>query len=289
MSLRVGYYNTKKSWVFTVIFLLLIMPLNVSADRSDATETTKIIDAEDHDTEGIYSSNGKVVEVWIEEIEGLNGSSAHSIDIYIVTFDGLMDHFCGENMFAEDDFTALYTKESLSPSSLPFHFTYNVISDDSLYLLIDNCDNQKDTDYAGNQDTIKVTFAIDDETDELGEAIGDAAAGVGIMMLLGVGVCCVLPFIILIVVILKKKKPDVVTIQSQPPMMQQQQPPMMQQQQPPMMQQQQPPMMQQQQPPMAAPAANPEAMAYYQGLIGQGHDAASAQSYTQQHFPGFQL
>ncbi len=42
-------------------------------------------------------------------------------------------------------------------------------------------------------------------------------------------------------------------------------------------------------PAMAAPAANPEAMAYYQGLLTQGHDPASAQSYTQQHFPGFQL
>ena len=42
-------------------------------------------------------------------------------------------------------------------------------------------------------------------------------------------------------------------------------------------------------PAMGAPAANPEAMAYYQGLLTQGHDPASAQSYTQQHFPGFQL
>ncbi len=41
--------------------------------------------------------------------------------------------------------------------------------------------------------------------------------------------------------------------------------------------------------PAPAPAANPEAMAYYQGLLTQGHDPASAQSYTQQHFPGFQL
>ena len=146
-------------------------------------------------------------------------------------------------------------------------------------MIIDNCDNQRTTDYKVDVSTIKVTFAIDDETDELGEAIGEAAAGIGIMMLLGVGVCCVLPFIILIVVILKKKKPDVITIQSQQPMTQQQQPPMSA------------PAMGAPAPAMGAPApaANPEAMAYYQGLLTQGHDPASAQSYTQQHFPGFQL
>jgi hypothetical protein len=272
MSLSVGYHNTKKSWIITVVLLLLIMPLNVSADRSDATESTVIIDTEDSEVEGIYTNNGEVVEVWIEKVEGLNGSSAHPIDIYIATSDQWWDHGCGleGNQFAEE-FTPVYVKEHLQVSELPFHFTYNVESDDTLYLLIDNCDNQRTTDYNVDLTTIKVTYAIDDETDELGEAIGDAAAGFGIMMLLGIGMCCVLPFIILIVVILKKKKPDVITMQSQPPMMQQQQPPMMQQQQPP----------------MGAPAANPEAMAYYQGLIGQGHDAASAQSYTQQHFPGF--
>lgn len=205
-----------RNFIFIVIGIMLLTPLIVSADRSDATETTVIIDTEDSDVEGIYSSNGKVVEVWIEAIEGMNGSSAHPIDIYIVTSDGMFDHFCGENMFAEDDFTTLYTKESLSPSSLPFHFTYNVISDDSLYLLIDNCDNQKDSDYTENQDTIIVTFAIDDETDELADDIGDVAAGLGIMMLLGIGACCVLPFSVLIFVIVREKKPEIVTIQTQP-------------------------------------------------------------------------
>ena len=235
MSLSVGHHNTKKSWILIVILLLLIMPLNVSADRSDATESTVIIDTDDSDVESIYTQNGKVVEVWIEKLEGLNGSSAHPIDIYIATSDQWFDHMCGGegNMFAEE-FTPVYVKENLQVSELPFHFTYNVESDDSLYLLIDNCDNQRTTDYAVDISTIKVTYAIDDETDELGEAIGDTVAGIGIMMLLGVGVCCVLPFVILIVVILKKKKPDVVTIQSQQPMMQQQQPPMQQQQhQPP--------------------------------------------------------
>ena len=54
---------------------------------------------------------------------------------------------------------------------MPFHFTYQVESDDSLYVLIDNCDNQKDTDYNAIQTTVKVTIAIDDETDEVGEGM----------------------------------------------------------------------------------------------------------------------
>jgi hypothetical protein len=29
-------------------------------------------------------------------------------------------------------------------------------------------------------------------------------------------------------------------------------------------------------------------MNYYNGLIGQGHSAEAAASYTNQHFPGFQ-
>lgn len=204
------------------------MPFVVSADRSDATETTVIVDFEDYESESIYTNNGKIVEVWIEEISGLNGTSAHPIDVYIVTWDGLLDHYCGSNSFAEEDFTALYTKENLAVSELPFHFTYTVESDDSLYLIIDNCDNQKDSDYTADQNTVKVTLAIDDESDELGEALGDAAAGLGIMLIAGIAICCVLPFSILIFVIVRKKKPEVVYQQAAPQMMTQQMAPVAQ-------------------------------------------------------------
>jgi hypothetical protein len=211
--------------VLIVVFLLLT-PFIVSADRNDASETTVIIDTDDYDTENIYTSNGKIVEVWVEGIEGIDGSTAHPIDIYIVTTDQMFDHFCGGegNQFAEE-FTPLYQKEGLTTSDLPFHFTYTVESDDSLYLMIDNCDNQRTSDYKDDINTIKVTFAIDDETDELADDLGDAAAGLGIMMLLGIGACCVLPFSILIFVIVRKKKPATVQVLSQPmiqqPMIQQ--------------------------------------------------------------------
>ena len=66
--------NTHKK-ITILILLALLMPLSVSADRSKATEETRIIDSEDSETEGFYTSNGKIVEVWIEKIEGMNGSS----------------------------------------------------------------------------------------------------------------------------------------------------------------------------------------------------------------------
>jgi len=221
---------SKKNMIILLVTIILLMPIAVSADRSKATESTAIVDTEDYEIEGFYTSNGKVVEVWIEGIEGMNGSSAHPIDVYVVTSDGMWDHSCSG--WGDDDFTALYTKENLNPSALPFHFTYDVISDDSLYLLIDNCDNQKDTDYKDNMEAVKVTFAINDESDELAEDLGDAAAGLGMMMIGGIVVCCVLPFGILIFVIVRKKKPEVVHIQAAPQVVHQPAP--MQQPTPPM-------------------------------------------------------
>jgi hypothetical protein len=39
----------------------------------------------------------------------------------------------------------------------------------------------------------------------------------------------------------------------------------------------------------AAPVAAPNpAQEYYNGLVAQGYDAATATQYTQQHYPGFQ-
>jgi hypothetical protein len=217
MATYLSQNKPNRKLILVVISLMLLTPIIVSADRNDANETTTIIDTDDYETESIYTSNGKIVEVWIEGIEGVSGSTAHPIDIYIITTSQLFDHFCGGegNQFA-DEFNPLYQKEGLTTSDLPFHFTYTVESDDSLYLMLDNCDNQRTSDYKDDVNTVKVTFAIDDETDELAEDIGDAAAGLGIMMLLGIGACCVLPFSILIFVIVRKKKPAEVIIQTQP-------------------------------------------------------------------------
>ena len=40
--------------------------------------------------------------------------------------------------------------------------------------------------------------------------------------------------------------------------------------------------------PAPAPVVDPAALSYYQGLLAQGYDPASAQMYTQQYYPGFQ-
>jgi len=40
--------------------------------------------------------------------------------------------------------------------------------------------------------------------------------------------------------------------------------------------------------PIATPAADPAAMGYYNNLIAEGHDPATAATYTEQYYPGFQ-
>jgi len=40
--------------------------------------------------------------------------------------------------------------------------------------------------------------------------------------------------------------------------------------------------------PIATPAADPAAMGYYNNLIAEGHDPATAASHTEQYYPGFQ-
>lgn len=202
---------------------IILFSIAASADRSNATEETIIIDTDDAEIEGIYSENGKEVLVWIEAIEGVSGTSAHSIDVYIGTSDQWFDHFCGGegNQFAED-FTPLYSKENLAISELPFSFSYTVTSDDTLYLILDNCDNQRRTDYSADTSSVQVSFAIDDESDELAEDIGNAVAGFGIMMILGGLVCCGGPLVIVILMLRKKKETVVVQqvpMQTQQPVM----------------------------------------------------------------------
>ena len=113
-----------KFLVFTLVSMTLLSSV-ASADRSDASESTIILDSEGYEGEYLLTENGKDVQVWIESMEGVNGSSNHPIDVYIATSDEYFDHFCGGegNMFAEE-FTPVYSKESLMPSELPFTFTY---------------------------------------------------------------------------------------------------------------------------------------------------------------------
>jgi hypothetical protein len=197
-----------------------------SADRSDASESTIILDSEGYEGEYLWTENGKDVQVWIESMEGVNGSSNHPIDVYIATSDEYFDHFCGGegNMFA-DEFTPVYSKESLMPSELPFTFTYTITSDDTYYLILDNCDNQLTTDYKDDESSLTLTFAVDDESDELADAIGDAAAGLGIVMIGGIAICCGGPFLIIVLLLVRKNKTQVVHVpqNTQPMNMQPQQ------------------------------------------------------------------
>ena len=217
----------KKTAISVLLASILLLSFPASADRSDATELTVIIDTDDVVIEGIYSENGKEVLVWIEAIEGVSGTSAHSIDVYIGTSDQWFDHFCGGegNPFAEE-FTPLYSKENLAISELPFSFSYTVTSDDTIYLILDNCDNQRTTDYAADTSSVQITFAIDDESDELAE-------GIGITLILGVLLCCGGPVVVVVVFLMLRKKKETVVVQQVP--MQTQQPVMAPMGAPPMM------------------------------------------------------
>ena len=221
-----------KTGIAILITSIMLFSITASADRNDATESTVIIDTDDAEIEGIYTENGKEVLVWIEAIEGVSGTNPHSIDVYIGTSDQWLDHFCGGegNQFAEE-FTPLYSKENLAVSELPFSFSYTVTSDDTLYLILDNCDNQRTTDYSADTSSVQVTFAIDDESDELAEDVGNAIAGFGIMMILGGLLCCGGPVVVVFLMVRRKK--ETVVVQQVP--MQSPQPAMAPMGAPPMM------------------------------------------------------
>ena len=206
--------------IATAILVFLSIFQGVSADRSDATEHNRIIDEEDYEVHWLLTEMGEPVEIWIDSISGVNGSEAHSIDLYLTTDDEYWDHFCGGegNPFAEE-FSPLYVKEKLQISELPFHFTYTPTSDDGLWFFLDNCNNQRDSDWgseAGESvDSVQVVYAIDDQTDELAE---DIATGILAICGGGVVVFCGVPIllVILIVILLRRRKKEVIVIQ-QPP------------------------------------------------------------------------
>ena len=64
-------------------------------------------------------------------------------------------------MFAEE-FEPLYSLEKLEVSDLPFHFTFTPTSDDGLWFFVDNCDNQRTTDWGSESgesvDSIQVQY-----------------------------------------------------------------------------------------------------------------------------------
>ena len=198
--------------VFTLVAMTLFTSV-ASADRSDASESTVILDSEGSDIEILMTENGKDVQVWIDSLSGMDGNSSHPIDIYIATSDEYWDHFCGgeDNMFA-DEFNPVYSKESLAPSELPFSFTYTIASDDTYYLILDNCDNQITTDYKDDQSQLTVVYAVDDESDEFADAVGDVAAGLGIVMIGGIAICCGGPFLIIVLLLVRRNKTQIVHV-----------------------------------------------------------------------------
>ena len=251
----------------------------VTAGRSDAYEKTITLEEDEEDIEYLLTENGKKVEVWIDSIDSHNGSTPHPIDVYIASSDEYWDHFCGGegNQFA-DDFSPVYVKEGLVVSDVPYHFEWTPDDDESYYLIFDNCDNQRTTDYKDDVTAIKITFAVDDQSDEVGDAIVGFLGGSLILMCL-VPTCCGIVIVLLLIKLVFKKQPQTVVVApggmgGQVPMIGQQVPAS-------------PGMVGQAVSPAPIGQPNPAAD-YYAGLLNQGYDPATAQSYTTQHYPGFQ-
>jgi len=206
-------FREKRSLTFaTVAVVFLFLLQSVSADRSDATEETILIDTDDADVTYLLTEQGTTVKIWIDEIDGVDGADGHAIDVYIATWDQWWDHFCGGegNQFAED-FTPAYVQEDVEVvSGQPLYIEWTAQTDDDYYLLFDNCDNQRTTDYKDDVSSIIITYAVDDLSDEIGEGI---LAFLGGSML----VCCGLPLLltVLIIILLFRRKKEVIVIQQQ--------------------------------------------------------------------------
>jgi hypothetical protein len=201
--------STNRVLVFLVFFLLMCTTVvSAEEDKSNAVQTETIIDSDDYETDYLTTSADVVVKIWIDDIQGINGSDAHPIDLYIVNFDQSIDHGCygDNNMFAED-FTPLQAHEGISAGT---YIEWTPPTEDSFRIIIDNCDNQRTTDYNSNIDSIIITYSVDDYSDELAAEIADAAAGIlgglGVITLVGAFFCCGVPFLIIVVLLMRKNK-----------------------------------------------------------------------------------
>ena len=99
-----------------------------------------------------YTERGDVMNIWIKDIYYQDGTTGHPIDIYVGISQDYYDHSC--SAYTSDTFNPPFVKENLNPYDLPFNFTFEITTDDTYYFIIDNCDNQRDSDY--NEDTSKI-------------------------------------------------------------------------------------------------------------------------------------
>ena len=184
----------------------------VSADRTDATERTILIDTDEESVEYLSTEIGIPVEIWIDSIDGANNDLGHPIDVYIATWDQRWDHFCGGegNQFAEE-FTPVYFEENLDlTSGNTWYLEWTPQTDDNYMIIFDNCDNQRTSDYKADVSSVIVTFAVDDQSDEGAE---------GILAFLGGSIlcCCGIPLLLavmaLFLLFMLTRKREVIVIQ----------------------------------------------------------------------------
>lgn len=210
--------NKQSKVVACIIVALFLVNVVSAAEREDATDYTLRLENDDYVYERLSTEINEPVALWIEEIEGANGSESHPIDVYIASSDEWVDYGCygDDNWFAES-FEPSYSAESLDLTNGTYYIEWTPPSEDSYYVIFDNCDNQLESDYNEIVTPLIITFAINDMSDEYAEAVAGFLGGLGIITLLGIGACCVLPFLIIVFLLVRRNKaPQVIVSNSEP-------------------------------------------------------------------------
>ena len=160
-----------RTLISTILFVsLLFSNFSVAEHAASSGKYTMTITIESDrvhwDQLNGYAYNDRkdeTIKIWIEDISGVpndSESAPHPIDIYILSYAELSDHIC-YSRWSDEDLNPHYTKETLAPSAAPFYFEFIVPDNDDYFLVIDNCDNQRDSDYKTNIEDIYVTYSIE--------------------------------------------------------------------------------------------------------------------------------
>jgi len=148
--------------------------------------------------------NGAVVTV-TQAVKGIDGNTT-------VTLTDSGTAGMNKTDFIAEEFTPAYVKENVDLSSgETLYIEWTPQTDDDYYLLFDNCDNQRTSDYKADVSSVIVSYAVDDLYGELGEGM---LAFLGGSML----VCCGIPLLLVIIIIglLFKRKREVIVIHRPP-------------------------------------------------------------------------
>ncbi len=179
-------------FVMVAIISAVLWSSSATAGKSDGSTHTMTLDEDEYLYHSLFADNGDTIDFWITTIEGYEGGNSHPLDVYIATFEEVLDLDCSGS--SSEIFTPKYSKEPVTLGELEFHKSYTLDSDDSLYLVIDNCDNQRSSDYHDDTSSVRVKYTIDDMSDEVAEGFFAICFGTLALM-------CIVPVVIIIIIV----------------------------------------------------------------------------------------